>query len=267
MTGPVAGALGSSRQDHPPNRGDRVMTYVWSFRAPSRSVAAVPIGRSIAKIAGLASGLAAACTLLASPAQAIVTTIDFSGTGPYVQGYYYGLTNSLTGTDTLPALPVVSGDIIQGTVSFASAITVLNNSYFASVININETNGAFTDFIYYTAALSYFNGATEVTPAGLGTYAGSTQGLRIGNYQFSGTGGFTFDRIEYSVTFDYFFDDDNQLEIRSGSLPESNSSYYLAAIPTQSPAPEPASWAMMIVGFGMVGAMLRGRRTVGLSFA
>jgi hypothetical protein len=216
----------------------------------------------------LSFGLAAAaCALLASPAQAIVTTIDFVGSTPYVLGYYYGLKNSLTGTDVLPALAVEAGDIIQGTVSFAFGVAVPNNSYFSSVLAINETNGAFTDYISYTASLSYFDGATEVTPAGIGTYGGSTQGLRIGNYDYTGTEAFTFDRIEYSVTFNYFFDDEEQLEIPSGTLPESNSSYYLGVIPTVSETPEPASWAMMIAGFGLVGMTLRGRRRVGLSFA
>jgi hypothetical protein len=244
------------------------MTYCWSSRFRSRTIAASSIGpRGRTKAACLASGFAAACALLASPAHAIVTTIDFTGATPYVPGYYYGLTNSLTGTDVLPALPVVAGDIIQGTVSFAFGVTVPNNSYFTSVLAINETNGVDTPYISYAATLSYFSGATEVTPPEIGNYAASTQGLRIGNYEYAGTGSFTFDRIEYSVTFNYFFDQENQLEIPAGTLPESNSSFYLGVIPTTSAAPEPASWAMMIVGFGLVGAMLRGTRMTRLSFA
>lgn len=43
-----------------------------------------------------------------------------------------------------------------------------------------------------------------------------------------------------------------------------------AAIPSvnaTTPVPEPATWAMMLIGFGAVGSMLRTRRTVALRFA
>ncbi len=243
------------------------MTYLWSSRFRSQSIAADSSApRSKATMACLASGLAAMSALLASPAHAVTTTIDFVGTAPYVQGYYYGLTNSLTGTDTLPALAVEAGDIFQGTLSFASSVTVPNNSYFGLQLAINDTSGIFTDYISYAATLSYFYGATEVTPVGIGTYGGSTQGLVIGNYNFTGTGAFSFDRIEYSVMINYFFDQDNQIQYDSSVLPESNSSFYLGVIPTSN-VPEPASWAMMLAGFSLVGATLRNRRTVRLSFA
>jgi hypothetical protein len=37
--------------------------------------------------------------------------------------------------------------------------------------------------------------------------------------------------------------------------------------PATSPAPEPASWAMMLIGFGAVGGALRGHRRVRVAFA
>lgn len=37
--------------------------------------------------------------------------------------------------------------------------------------------------------------------------------------------------------------------------------------PSQSPAPEPASWAMMLGGFGLIGGAMRARRKAAVTFA
>ena len=57
----------------------------------------------------------------------------------------------------------------------------------------------------------------------------------------------------------------------SGSIPNEGSpeaDLNLWAFQTGTPSvPEPASWAMMVGGFGVVGGALRGRRKATISFA
>jgi hypothetical protein len=58
----------------------------------------------------------------------------------------------------------------------------------------------------------------------------------------------------------------NQLHLSFGA--SSNFVVYATGIPdgASSPAPEPASWAMMVGGFGLIGGAMRSRRKAALSF-
>lgn len=75
------------------------------------------------------------------------------------------------------------------------------------------------------------------------------------------TGGFNFTKsrvFQYGATgivFDF------------SGLSFNNNSGFTASFATVSPAPEPATWAMMIVGFGMAGAAVRRRKQTGPALA
>ena len=58
----------------------------------------------------------------------------------------------------------------------------------------------------------------------------------------------------------------NQLHLSFGA--SSNFVVYATGIPdgTASPAPEPASWAMMVGGFGLIGGAMRSRRKAAVRF-
>jgi hypothetical protein len=72
-------------------------------------------------------------------------------------------------------------------------------------------------------------------------------------------GGFNFTKLRVSqygatgILFDF------------SGLSYNNNSGFIANFATVSPAPEPATWAMMIVGFGMAGAAVRRRKATRLA--
>lgn len=54
-------------------------------------------------------------------------------------------------------------------------------------------------------------------------------------------------------------------KINHGSV--SGVSLYSTGLPPVTPVPEPATWAMMILGFGLVGGALRSRRRITVAYA
>ncbi|HMI20647.1 MAG TPA: PEPxxWA-CTERM sorting domain-containing protein [Sphingomonas sp.] len=131
-----------------------------------------------------------------------------------------------------------------------------------------------------TTYLIYSEGPTVMTKIGGGTF--DVSNLDAGLSFYADTNGFSLNltgtradssTVTASLTLDFFF----QTYTLSGfnnlvSLSFSNDPEGYIALDNingsggTSPAPEPASWALMLGGFGMVGGALRSRRKAAVSF-
>ena len=96
------------------------------------------------------------------------------------------------------------------------------------------------------AALSYGDILSYMTPGHLGSpYSGQTQSEYFGFLNFNFTNGDSYDRVVFSNTGSDGFESDNHT---IGSL-----------------VPEPATWAMLILGFGLVGMVARRRTRIAIA--
>lgn len=101
--------------------------------------------------------------------------------------------------------------------------------------------------------LSSLHGATSINFDGL-LYGITYVGIHVGSKH----GGQT--------TF-YKFDAGTSLDAFTLHLPSSSGAVLYSTGAPASPAPEPASWALMLGGFGLVGAAMRSRRKTAGTFA
>ena len=109
--------------------------------------------------------------------------------------------------------------------------------------------------------LESLGGATNLTFTGLAFYGLTYFGLHTG-------GGGTRPGVTSSAYYvvDYGATGGNTLKLNLDS--SSNIAVYGTGkkdTPFEAPVPEPATWAMMIMGFGGVGSMLRRRRSSALT--
>lgn len=209
------------------------------------------------KLVKSSMAVVAACVLWGGTAQAAVHTLLLTGTvsngnfsfqeiGPI---HYDQWVLSLDGLDSLNAFNVEQGDTINATITLDQLFTVpasVDITTFGFALGgagfpggNTGTNGTF----------DFFNGITLVK-SGAGGTTTSTQIASGVAFFPPDNGAFTFDSFITSFTIDTL----------SGPA---SLDYALATYTLFSPSgavPEPATWAMMIVGFGGVGAMVRRRR-------
>jgi hypothetical protein len=200
--------------------------------------------------------LAAVCTLWAGSAQATIHNLVFSGT--VANGFFssqdFGPTHfdqwMLSLEDPLQNLPITVelGDVINATVNLDGLFTVpgsVDVTVFGFTmggagfpLGDTETNGNF----------DFFDGMTLVK-SGSGGTGTSGQIAAAAAFFPPNNGAFSFNSFTTSFT----------ITILSGpaTLDYAQIDYSLL-----SPAavPEPATWAMMIIGFGGVGALMRRNR-------
>lgn len=203
--------------------------------------------------------LAAACALWAGGAQAAVHNLTLTGViaNGNTSFQIIGPTRfdqwvlSLEGLDDLNPITVEQGDTINATVTFDQLFTVPGSVDLTSFALI--LGGAFPGGdTGATGTLDFYDGATLVKSGG-GTATTSGQLANAFTFFPPENGPFTFDSFQSSFVIDTL-----------GGPARLN--YSLATYTLFSPSgavPEPASWAMMIFGFGGVGALLRRRRDGG----
>ncbi len=170
-------------------------------------------------------------------------TSDFGGTSSYtgdytnVQVWDNGSWGGVDNTNYAVALGAGTSYTIQ-----------LNKSanyfgYYQLALSGGNNDLEFWNGNSLVAAFSYADILSHMTPGHLGSpYAGQTQNEYFGFLNFNFTDGDRYDRVVFSNTGSDGFESDNHTV---GLL-----------------VPEPATWAMLIAGFGLVGLMSRRRRAL-----
>ncbi len=186
-------------------------------------------------------------TIAAAPATAV--TIDFSAQaeGTIVTSQFAGLTFSLSGGPSLATAPIIG-------YGFLDTVLSLNNSgvFGAGTDGYPTANQLIIDFAAPSSGISFgFNnyGAGNGSSASfydignvlIGSIAVDTSGA-LANFSFGGSG-------VSRVVFD------------NATGGGGNWIFGLSQL-TYGAVPETASWAMLIAGFGLVGAAARRRRAV-----
>ena len=117
-----------------------------------------------------------------------------------------------------------------------------------ALLGFNWDGNGFGDF----PKLSPLNGATSIDFDGL-LHGITYVGIHVGG---KGGGQTTFYKFDAGAALDAFT---IQLASSSGAV--------LYSTESVSPAPEPASWALMLGGFGAIGGAMRSRRKAAVTFA
>ncbi|WP_294391441.1 PEPxxWA-CTERM sorting domain-containing protein [uncultured Sphingomonas sp.] len=123
---------------------------------------------------------------------------------------------------------------------------------------MNGLPGAFVRFtdasLYVYAQDVSFSFSFSLSPVDLGANAFSASGVGGAFTQYFRQGGSRFDPPPFSTA------PFHTAAIRGFNSAETLTPYRRTGWASPSPTPEPASWALMIGGFGLVGAALRRRR-------
>ncbi|MFW2850399.1 PEPxxWA-CTERM sorting domain-containing protein [Sphingomonas sp. TX0543] len=190
----------------------------------------------------LAAGALVGATLAVTPAEAAVTLYSF--------------------TDTLSNGWNVSGSFtVDDTVRYAVndvAVTIDGTAmHGATIYNYGPTRGAST----FDVGFSFSNAPTSVED--LVNVPGSSLLLRIDGTRTTSDGhtnlsGLRSGALRTAVYYDGGFSRFSSASTTSGKV---------TARPFVAAVPEPATWAMMIAGFGLTGAALRRRRRTRVVFA
>lgn len=204
---------------------------------------------------------AAALCLVTAPASAATYILNLtgtvsSGTTGFVEsgGFRYDFFNIvLNGFDPL-TLEV--GDEIQANITltdqslFVPSATSRNQ---VDLILLNSAGGTITTGTSGTTEL--FDGGLLIASGG----SGSTTSNQVVNTYLNFAGNsFSFDTVQSNFTV---------TELGAASLDVDYPLLRYVLVNPVAPVPEPATWALMIVGFGAVGSSMRRRKTTTVSFA
>jgi PEP-CTERM motif len=175
-----------------------------------------------------------------SPAPAISALQDFTFTGVSNSGLTYNFNQRTENTSTVSSkLRSFGFDITSpGSLSGASATGALPNVSFGS--NFPEDQGTRDICFRANSTGNCTGGPGGITPgfaeAGLGSFS------------------LTFGSALTSIRLDNFITRFQAID------PSQNGGDSGVGLPVTAPVPEPASWALMIVGFGIAGSALRRRQ-------
>lgn len=193
----------------------------------------------------------------AATSQARATVYDLSLTGQtsdftennfnFGASHYDQFDLPLEGLDASNAITVSEGDEIDSTVTLDSSYTIptsYSHTYFLQYLRgsafPNENTGS-------TGTITFYNAGSQVASY---AYDDTTSGqLSTLNALFAPSGG--------GFTFDSFINDQTVSALPTPATLNSASIEY--DLVTDGAVPEPASWALMITGFGMMGAVARRR--------
>lgn len=182
-----------------------------------------------------------------APAPALSALQDFTFTGVSNSGLTYNFNQRLENTSSVSSqLRSFGFDITSpGAFSTANATGALPNFSFNSTF----PEGQGTRDVCFR-----FNGNGNCT--------GGPGGIAPG-FAEAGSGSFslTFGSALTSIRLDNFVTRFQSID------PELNGGNSGIGLPVNAPVPEPASWALMILGFGVAGGALRRRRSVDLASA
>lgn len=160
---------------------------------------------------------------------------------------------SLSGLSSDNAITVAEGDTIEATITLDQLFTA-PASVDITVFGLFLQGPAFpAGDVSASGTFTFFNGV-DVAKSGAGGTDTAGQVAHSVAYFPPDNGAITFDSISATFTID--------LLPEAVSLDFAGLTYTLFS--PSGAVPEPATWALMILGFGGAGAMLRRRRLVGV---
>ena len=157
---------------------------------------------------------------------------------------------NLTGLDASNAITVAQGDTISATVTLNGLYSIPASPDRTDIL-LYLTGSSFpAENTGVQGTFTFFNGGTQVGSFGYG----STTSSQLASFAA------LFPPSNTSITFDSFTDDLTITDlVQPATLDGANFTYSLDTA-IGAAVPEPASWAMMIGGFGLVGAATRRRK-------
>jgi hypothetical protein len=172
------------------------------------------------------------------------------------------LIDTETGLNQTPEFELSAGDTLSGTVMLNKSLTIPGSGSAVDIDLFNLQTSAPDTIVNYAPDLSFFNKGAKVSPpTGFTDATGSVGGLILGGFDFTPPiSSFAFDEIVFGATITSINEDGVGPIPSADILSGSPSLQYLVFPPFVAPVPEPATWAMMILGFGLVGLGARARR-------
>ncbi len=172
------------------------------------------------------------------------------------------LIDALTGLNQTPEFELSAGDNLSGAVTLNKSLEIPGSGSIVDIDLFNLPTSASDTIVNYTLSLSFLKKGIEVfPPTGFTDVTGSVGDFTLGGYDFSPPiSSFAFDKIEFSAAITSIYKD-GVGPIPSADIPSGSPSLqYLVFPPFVASVPEPATWAMMILGFSFVGLGIRARR-------
>lgn len=203
---------------------------------------------------------AAACVIWAGQAQAATYDIALSGivaNGGYSSqdigpNHYDQWSLGLSGIDDDNPLTLAEGDTVNVTLTLDELFTIPASADLTSIVLFFGNFGGFPSGDVATSGSFTFYNGLDVAASGGGSSGTAGQIAHSVVFFPPDNGPLTFDSVYASFTID--------------DLPEtvtlnySGIAYTRFDLGANAAVPEPVSWALMILGFGGAGGMLRRRR-------
>lgn len=192
-------------------------------------------------------------------ADTIADSPTFYGVYPYLAyqpGWY------------MPSYTLSVNDTVTATINLAQSYTT---QYRTGGYALGVSLGALNDsnvFADYT--MSFFNGGVQVQPTGTVVVGGSSSTVGFLTRTLEASPTFSFDEIRVSATIVGLTSGGNTVSSIT-TLPNNwafaSFQYYGELATPPGDVPEPASWVMMLGGFGLIGGALRARRRASIRYA
>jgi hypothetical protein len=199
---------------------------------------------AVAGVVALAAGQAQATTFTDNLSGLVsnFTEQQFNFNGDHYQRFIL----PLSGLDSSNAFTVSQGDMIDSTVTLDQPYTIPTSQLYTNILEIH-TGSAFPN--ENTAVDGTFTFFLAGSPVATFTYI-STTSDQLASYTANfppNNGAFTWDSFTNDFTIDTL------------ATPATLDGSYFFYDLVSSAVPEPAAWAMMLLGFGLIGGAVRAR--------